>query len=332
MRRPGPRTALGPGCCRTEPGGTSASAPPMTSEPAAGRVEDHGHGADGGERDGVAEGVTGEVLGGGLEEPRVALLAQGQEPVLGRGGGEDACRPASRPWRRPRPPRRADRAWSARVATLGTPTSGSSRAAHRSPVEASSTARLPPAIPTTGLPGIAASSPSGTCIWAGSSGHDDAVGQVDADDRVAVLDDVEVGVGTGEDGAVELADGLVDAAVRPVVLAGDPDAAVVQVGPVSLVAVGLDGVRDDAAHGDGEREPGHQRSASALQVLPERHAVSLHRSASSTALWKPTGRPMEPKQREDVEQSRARSRTVGSSWITMVTQWGLSRQRKGPIG
>ena len=60
--------------------------------------------------------------------------------------------------------------WSARLATLGTPTSGSSRAAHRSPDEASSTARLPPAIPTTGLPGIAASSPSGTFIWAGSSG------------------------------------------------------------------------------------------------------------------------------------------------------------------
>ncbi len=60
--------------------------------------------------------------------------------------------------------------WSARLATLGTPTSESSRVAHRRPAAASSTARLPPAIPTTGVPGMDASSPSGTFIWAGSSG------------------------------------------------------------------------------------------------------------------------------------------------------------------
>ena len=300
-------------------------------EPAAGRVEDDGHRTDGGERDGVADGVAGEVLGGGLEEPRVALLAQGQEPVLGRGGGQDGA--VQRHGHGGVLAHLGERIGlvgqgrDARDAHLGV-LARRPQVAGRG-VQHGEAASGHPDDRAAGDRGLLA---VGHLHLGGVQGHDDTVGQVDADDRVAVLDDVEVGVGTREDGAVELTDGLVDAAVRAVTLAGDPDAAVVQVGPVSLVAVGLDGVRDDAAHGDGEREPGHQRSASALQVLPERHAVSLHRSASSTALWKPTGRPMEPKQREDVEQSRARSRTVGSSWITMVTQWGLSRQRKGPIG
>ena len=148
----------------------------------------------------------------------------------------------------------------------------------------------------------------------GVEGHDDPLGEVDPDDRRAVLDDVEVGVEPGEDGPVELADRLVDAAVGAVAVAGHPDAAVVQLGGVGLVAVGLDGVHDDAAHGHRERDPRRQprqvRRASALQVTPERHAVSFPLLAPWMPRWMVGSRVT----RNKVEPVRGQPALPGSQW------------------
>ena len=148
----------------------------------------------------------------------------------------------------------------------------------------------------------------------GVEGHDDPLGEVDPDDRRAVLDDVEVGVEPGEDGPVELADRLVDAAVGAVAVAGHPDAAVVQLGGVGLVAVGLDGVHDDAAHGHRERDPRRQprqvRRASALQVTPERHAVSFPLLAPWMPRWMLGSRVT----RNKVEPVRGQPALPGSQW------------------
>ena len=70
----------------------------------------------------------------------------------------------------------------------------------------------------------------------------------------AVLDDVErpVAAAVAEDDGVELVDRLVDPAVDAAVAVDDPDAAVVELGLVGLVAVGGHGIGDDGASGQHE--------------------------------------------------------------------------------
>ena len=257
--------------------------PPDHDQPSGRGVEHDGHRADRRQPDRIAEARPRQVLGAGRGELGLALLADRGQAVLDRRRGVDGAVEGDR-----KSGVLADRDDRGLVVRQ--------RRDRRNPED-----RVVPGGPEPARGGVehgeaAARHADGRA--GGDAGgvperrhlrrverHHHATAEVDPDDRRAVLDDVEARVRLGEDRAVELPDRLVDPAVGAVLVAGHPDAAVVELGPVGLVAVGLDGVGDDPAEGDRERDPGRQRHdslrASALQVSPERHAGSLHWCAPS---------------------------------------------------
>ena len=282
------RRRAGAGLLEDRPPGHPGLGPADDGQAAARRVEHDGHRADRSDGDGVAERLTGQLVGRRFGEARVALLDEGEQLVLGSGDGVHRAVEGDRQ--------------RGIVADRGDGLGLVGQAHHRRQADGGVLAGRPQAAgggvehrqAAAGHPDGGGAGDGGLLTvrrphLRGVEGHDDPLGEVDPDDRRAVLDDVEVGVDPGEDGPVELADRLVDAAVGAVAVAGHPDAAVVQLGGVGLVAVGLDGVHGDAAHGHRERDPRHQprhvRRASALQVTPERHAVSF----PLLAPWMPRG-------------------------------------------
>ncbi len=95
---------------------------------------------------------------------------------------------------------------------------------------------------------------------------------VEGHDGRAVLDDVHAGLAVvaGHD-AVELVDRLVEPARPSLGPVDDPDATVVEVRLVGLVAARGDGIDDDGGHGDGQSSTGGDRPPVSLHEPPPCH-------------------------------------------------------------
>ena len=264
-------SASGPGCWSTEPSGTetwtaSRSWPTTVSEPSGSRTTavspDRRHAR-------ARPDVVGEALGLGLGEADAGdaepghrvFGGGGRQHLPGQGDGERGVGSDGHEGLASGVDPRHREGSERRIHVLGPHLAGDRVGSRES---------------ATGQPEVSGTGDTGLLALRvphsrGVDRLDESLGPVDAVHRRAVLDDVEVGVEAGEQGAVELPDRLVDPAVEAVAGVRDPDAAVVELGLVGLVALGVDGVGGHRAEDEQERNVARKRRFVTLRPRAEAH-------------------------------------------------------------